>query len=135
MQSQEGSQLVDDLIGRIFDIQPKRLSCLNELRYQRRRGVPDDLPGVIDPASHGSQTTPPPAPPRSAAWLAGAYSGRSGPSTLMTTLPGARPGRRAWKAAGRSSRPKTAETTGRSRWLLTSGASSRSWPPSGLTTK
>ncbi len=64
-----------------------------------------------------------------------AYTGRAGRPTLMITLPGARAGRCARKAAGRSPSPKTAETAGRSRWPLTNAASSRSWPPSGLTTK
>jgi hypothetical protein len=43
-QPQQGGQLVNDLIGRILDIQPKGLARLNELRYQRLGGIPNDLP-------------------------------------------------------------------------------------------
>ena len=38
MQAQAGGQLVNDLIGRILDVQPERLACLDELRYQRGEG-------------------------------------------------------------------------------------------------
>src|SRR6185437_10087456 len=54
-QPQQGGRLVNDLIGRILDIQPKGLARLNELRYQRLGGIPNDLPGLINPAPHGSR--------------------------------------------------------------------------------
>lgn len=53
VQTQAGGQLVNDLIGRVLDIQPERLGRGHELRYQRRGGIPDNLAGVINPASHG----------------------------------------------------------------------------------
>ena len=43
------------LVGRVLDVEPEGLACLNELRYQRRGGLPDDLAGVINPAPHGSR--------------------------------------------------------------------------------
>jgi hypothetical protein len=55
VQPQAGGQLVDDLVGRVLDVEPEGLACLNELRYQRRGGLPDDLAGVINPAPHGSR--------------------------------------------------------------------------------
>jgi len=55
VQAQAGGQLVNDLIGRILDVQPERLACLDELRYQRRGGFPDHLAAVINPAPHGSR--------------------------------------------------------------------------------
>ena len=64
--------------------------------------------------------------------IGAALSGRAGWSTLMITLPGARAGRWARKAAARSASPKTAETAGRSCWLLTSAASSRQLATIGL---
>jgi hypothetical protein len=53
VQAQAGGQLVNDLVGRVLDIQPERLARSNELHYQRRGGIPDDLAGVINPAPHG----------------------------------------------------------------------------------
>ena len=53
VQTQAGGQLVNDLVGRVLDIQPERLSRRHELRYQRRGGIPDNLAGVINPAPHG----------------------------------------------------------------------------------
>jgi hypothetical protein len=41
------------------DVEPEGLACLNELRYQRRGGLPDDLARVINPAPHGSHSTRP----------------------------------------------------------------------------
>jgi hypothetical protein len=38
-----------------LDVQPKGLVCLDELRDQRQGGLPNDLAGVINPASHGSR--------------------------------------------------------------------------------
>jgi len=55
VQAQAGGQLVNDLIGRILDVQPERLACLDELRYQRRGGFPGHLAAVINPAPHGSR--------------------------------------------------------------------------------
>jgi hypothetical protein len=53
MQGQAGGQLVNDLVGRVLDIQPERLSRCDKLRYQPRGGIPDNRTGVIDPAPHG----------------------------------------------------------------------------------
>ena len=54
-----GGQLVNELIGRVLNVEPEGLACLNELRYQRRVRLPDDLAGVINPAPHGSHFTRP----------------------------------------------------------------------------
>jgi hypothetical protein len=55
VQPQVGGQLVNGLVGRALDVQPEGLACLDELRYQRRRGLPDYLAAVINPAAHGSR--------------------------------------------------------------------------------
>jgi hypothetical protein len=55
VQPQQGGQLVNGLIDRILDIQPKGLGRLNELRYQRPGRIPDHLAGKINPAPHGSR--------------------------------------------------------------------------------
>jgi hypothetical protein len=57
VQPQAGGQLVNDLVGRVLDVQPEGLARLNELRYQRRGRLPDNLAAVINPAPHGSHST------------------------------------------------------------------------------
>ena len=55
MQPQAGGQLVNDLDGRVLNVQPEGLACLDKLRYQRRGGIPHHLAAVINPAAHGSR--------------------------------------------------------------------------------
>jgi len=38
VQPQAGGQLINDLVGRVLDVEPEGLACLNELRYQRWAG-------------------------------------------------------------------------------------------------
>jgi hypothetical protein len=78
VQPQDRGQLVDDLAGRVLDVQPEGLACLNELLYQRQGGIPNDLAGMINPAPHGSQTTPPLAAPRPDGSLTASPAPRSG---------------------------------------------------------
>jgi hypothetical protein len=52
MQTRPGGQLVNELISRVLDVQPERLTRSYELRHQRRGGIPDDFAGVINPAPH-----------------------------------------------------------------------------------
>jgi hypothetical protein len=51
-QPQGGGQLVNELVGRVLDVQPERLARRNELSYQRGGRIPDDLAAVINPAAH-----------------------------------------------------------------------------------
>jgi hypothetical protein len=55
VQPQPGGELVDDLVGRVLDVQPEGLARPDELRYQRRRRLPDHLARPINPAPHGSR--------------------------------------------------------------------------------
>ena len=55
VQPQPRGQLVNDLVDRVLDVQPEGPACLNELRYERRGGLPNHLAAVINPAPHGSR--------------------------------------------------------------------------------
>jgi hypothetical protein len=54
VQPQQGGELVNDLVGRVLDVQPEGLACLSELRDQGHGGIPDDLAGAINPAPHAA---------------------------------------------------------------------------------
>jgi hypothetical protein len=52
-QPQAAGELVNYLVGGVLDVQPEGLACVNELCYQRRGGIPDNLAVVVNPAPHG----------------------------------------------------------------------------------
>src|SRR5215469_11578369 len=53
VQSQTGGEPVDDLVGRVLDVEPEGPAILDELPDERRWGLLQDVGAVIDPAAHG----------------------------------------------------------------------------------
>ena len=51
---QKSRELVDDLVGRVLDIEPKGLASLNELCYQRPGWVPHQLAAIVNPGPHAT---------------------------------------------------------------------------------